>query len=934
MTHATEPDLGPLTWVKGEIDAALGRARDILERGCAGSEAAGLQFAQSHLHQVRGALDIVGLDGLTLFADTLEQLLGAMARGEVPADAARHALALRALAMVGNYLEELADGAPDQPLRLATRYLELAAARGQHDASAADLFHPDLSRRPPARAAAPAEAADTDAQVLRAARNRFERGLLEWLRKGAAGEGARAMRDAIAEVEAQQRSPAARSLWWASLAFYDALIHGGLQPDPTVKRLCTQLDAQFRRLMSGTPSVPDRLLRELLYQVARAPVHTEQQRAVRECWRLDAQIPEPGTEVGETPIAPLLDTLATRLGDAREHWEAFCAGTAVALPRFEDTLAAMAAPAEALGRPGVRTLCTALLDFARWLRRDPLQFAETAGMEVATALLSLEGALDRRPPPAGFGTRADGIATRLLALQRGEALPAGTTAPEPADTRQVQERDALEQVAKEMLASLAHVEQVLDDFFRNQARREPLLQLHQPLQQIIGALSMLGETDALALVRDAAIHIAGLAREDGQAGQADFERLARDLSALGFYIQAMPRGGARLDELLDPSLRKKPAPAAEEAHAHARAAAPAATVAAASPVPPEPALAEHAIEGTPTVEPTPTAITAPGSADLAAPPTAAASRSTDDALFGLDFPDLDFSPLDELEAPAAAAQTAASAAEPSPAGASEHVDATESAPEQPPRAVWTGEPPPSTPPTVVPVDAGIDAELLAIFIEEAHEVLAGIAAGLDALRDGAHELEELVVIRRGFHTLKGSGRMVGLAQLGDTAWAVEQALNRWLQLDWPLTPALVALVAEGHRVFSTWVAQLEHGEAGGDDTAALIAEARRLHEAAEPAVDAGLAAASGHLPPLPQPIAEFVAPPAPPASVPMQIDSVDFLLDGEIGGTPPPPAPSTGEVAPTFAAEAEEDLIEFVEPLDEGAPTALEALEFLPARGG
>ena len=35
MTHATEPDLGPLTWVKGEIDAALGRAREILERGCA-----------------------------------------------------------------------------------------------------------------------------------------------------------------------------------------------------------------------------------------------------------------------------------------------------------------------------------------------------------------------------------------------------------------------------------------------------------------------------------------------------------------------------------------------------------------------------------------------------------------------------------------------------------------------------------------------------------------------------------------------------------------------------------------------------------------------------------------------------------------------------------------------------------------------------------
>ena len=32
MTNATAPDLGPLTWVKGEIDAALSRAREILDR--------------------------------------------------------------------------------------------------------------------------------------------------------------------------------------------------------------------------------------------------------------------------------------------------------------------------------------------------------------------------------------------------------------------------------------------------------------------------------------------------------------------------------------------------------------------------------------------------------------------------------------------------------------------------------------------------------------------------------------------------------------------------------------------------------------------------------------------------------------------------------------------------------------------------------------
>ena len=47
MTNATAPDLGPLTWVKGEIDAALSRAREILDRGAADADPAGLQFAHT-----------------------------------------------------------------------------------------------------------------------------------------------------------------------------------------------------------------------------------------------------------------------------------------------------------------------------------------------------------------------------------------------------------------------------------------------------------------------------------------------------------------------------------------------------------------------------------------------------------------------------------------------------------------------------------------------------------------------------------------------------------------------------------------------------------------------------------------------------------------------------------------------------------------------
>ena len=58
MTNATAPDLGPLTWVKGEIDAALSRAREILDRGAADADPAGLQFADEPLALVADPVEV------------------------------------------------------------------------------------------------------------------------------------------------------------------------------------------------------------------------------------------------------------------------------------------------------------------------------------------------------------------------------------------------------------------------------------------------------------------------------------------------------------------------------------------------------------------------------------------------------------------------------------------------------------------------------------------------------------------------------------------------------------------------------------------------------------------------------------------------------------------------------------------------------------
>ena len=69
-------DLGPLTWVKTEIDHSLAQARENLDKLAASpAERAPVKYILTHLHQATGALAMVGLAAATRFNEELEKLV-------------------------------------------------------------------------------------------------------------------------------------------------------------------------------------------------------------------------------------------------------------------------------------------------------------------------------------------------------------------------------------------------------------------------------------------------------------------------------------------------------------------------------------------------------------------------------------------------------------------------------------------------------------------------------------------------------------------------------------------------------------------------------------------------------------------------------------------------------------------------------------------
>ena len=277
----------------------------------------------------------------------------------------------------------------------------------------------------------------------------------------------------------------------------------------------------------------------------------------------------------------------------------------------------------------------------------------------------------------------------------------------------------------------------------------------------------------------------------------------------------------------------------------------------------------------------------------------------------------------------------------------EEVQVIEDIPQQPSVEITAEVPVPEPEPEPEMEEDEDTAELIDIFLEEAREVVQNGLNAVKALEQEPSNIAEQTTLRRAYHTLKGSSRMVGLTEFGEAGWSFEQLFNSWLAEHRPATKELLELAKTSMVAFGQWIEDIaaRNRTPWSAQDFRDSSDAMRLNGQFLPLRTPGSApavVASPPPPPPPPPVVEpvvvapvVVAPVVvPPVVVPVvepvgvnAFDFVDFKLTDstaqdiqtipEIPAEPEPtPAPVVAPVTVDIAVDEEESDVKLIGDLE------------------
>lgn len=754
-------DFTTLNWVKQELDETLKQARQALEAFVDDPvDTSQMRFCATYLHQVQGTLRMVELYGAALVVEEMERVALGLLDGDVLKSDETYAVLMRGMMQLPDYLERLQGGHRDIPVVLLPLLNDLRATRGEKLLSENVLFSPDLSVALPESAAGPNEPIPEEKLRATASRLRtaFEFGLLKWFRDDDADEiltRLMAISDRLCKVTSDEQ---ARRLWWVAGGVLEALLVRALDASVSVKLLFGRVDREIKRLVEEGEATfrnnpPSQLTKSLLYYAAHSQSSSERVKELKSVYRLNELLPDDQeVEHAQGSLAgrnkELLDTVSgaikddlLRVKDALDLHLRNSDSTEEDLQPLADSLDRVADTLGMLGLGVPRKVIIEQKQTVEAMASGDAETDENALLDVAGALLYVESSLDDHIVRLG---QAEEDEASLDDVSTDEALPL----PE-SETRRI-----LDALMKEASTNLQQIKQDIVAFIEAPWDHDLMTRTPGLLEEIVGALRMLNLGDAAELLNGVVQYISSDLLEKRIVPEAnDLDTLADAIASVEYYLEGVRerRPGkekilevarASLVQLRGSSSDLDAPPSDEEAEA----------------------VTEEVVSELDSLSSAPEAS---AEADHQEPPLA-----DNDLDLDLDLDALDSGEADEaaeaaehqLEVEAADLDAVATADEPSVEEEKEETAEDTTAAQTPAPTFFDD----------------IDDEIREVFVEEFGEELDVLNDLYPKWKADVENQDDLTTIRRSFHTLKGSGRLVGATEIGEFSWGVESLLNQVL----------------------------------------------------------------------------------------------------------------------------------------------------------
>ncbi|MCG8668471.1 MAG: Hpt domain-containing protein, partial [Pseudomonadales bacterium] len=765
---AENHDYQALEWVKGEIEETLKQAQQSLEAFVENPEdSTRMRFCLTHLHQVYGTLQMVEFYGAALLAEEMENLAQALFHGRVARVEDAQEVLMRAILQLPAYLDRVKEGKRDMPVVILPLLNDLRASRGESLLSETALFKPDMAS---GGKGAPSEEVSDDVvkqlpQLLTKIRQLFQFALVGVIRGQDMPTNLGYLAKALAKLEQIYSNAPMAQLWWVSGAVVEGLSRSSIELGTSVKMLLGLIDRHLKTSIDENRSrdeeCPQELVKNLLYYVARCDGDSPRIKAVKQAFRLDEALPSddlvdierkrlagPDREAVVTVITALLEELT----QVKETMDIFLRGQSRNIEDLKGLVPNLKQISDTLGVLGIgnpRRVILEQLDVIGRVVESGILPDDNTFMDVAGALLYVEATLQGIADDGNrsMGAGADGSAEGSDQFVSPEHVSKARAA-----------------VIEESRAGLENAKDAIMEYLGSQFNADALAPVPEILNSVRGGLVMVPLNHPADLLLSCVQYIEEkLISADAQPEWRELDTLADAITSIEYYLERLGDHLPGDEDILS---------IAEEAVASLG----------------------YPVERRPDEDP----------ADEEAPVVTIDQVDVEEEVPAVEIPELSESIVDEevahgeevnlLEVEAEAetqtesqdqVESEAIAVEEDTVAAEQEVAAEPSVTSEPEAVEETME---------EEEDDLIDDELIEIFVEEAAEVLETINEFMPQWR-GNHENEDArTEVRRAYHTLKGSGRMVGALVVGELAWSVENMLNRVIDGTVPTNDAVFNIV--------------------------------------------------------------------------------------------------------------------------------------------